>query len=375
LLSIGHFVIDLYSSALGALQPHLVGRLGLTLQQAGMIGGVMIFSSSVMQPAYGYLSDRLHTRAFTILAPAVAGIFISALGLAPTYAVVLLLVVLGGAGIASFHPQGSALAVAGARSTAGRSMAIFVSAGTLGMAIGPAYFAAIIGRTGFENSLWAAVPGVLATATLIWLLPRANLRSTLHVDSKLDWDELYIVRRPLLVLYFLVFIRSIVQITYAQFLPLYLHRERGFSLQTASLYLSMYLASGAIGGFLGGHLADRFGGRHVILVSMLGSVPFLATFFAASGALSAAGLALGGLILLFTVPVNVVMAQQLAPRQAGTVSALMMGFSWGMAGLFFIPLTGFVADRLGLHTALASLTLFPLAGAALALLLPKARPA
>jgi FSR family fosmidomycin resistance protein-like MFS transporter len=108
---------------------------------------------------------------------------------------------------------------------------------------------------------------------------------------------------------------------------------------------------------------------------MLGSVPFLATFFAASGALSAAGLALGGLILLFTVPVNVVMAQQLAPRQAGTVSALMMGFSWGMAGLFFIPLTGFVADRLGLHTALASLTLFPLAGAALALLLPKARPA
>ncbi|HET8546959.1 MAG TPA: MFS transporter, partial [Bryobacteraceae bacterium] len=109
LLSIGHFFIDLYSSALGALQPHLVARLGLSLEQAGIVGGVMIFSSSVMQPVYGYLSDRLHTRAFTTLAPAVAGLFVSALGLASSYSVVLLLVAVAGAGIAAFHPQGSAL--------------------------------------------------------------------------------------------------------------------------------------------------------------------------------------------------------------------------------------------------------------------------
>jgi FSR family fosmidomycin resistance protein-like MFS transporter len=335
----------------------------------------MIFSSSVMQPAYGYLSDRLHTRVFTILAPAVAGIFISALGMAPSYPIVLLLVVLGGAGIASFHPQGSALAIGGAGAGAGRAMAIFVSAGTLGMALGPTYFTAIIGRTGLENSLWCAVPGVLATATLIWFLPRANIRSTFHVGSKLDWNELYVVRKPLLVLYFLVFIRSIVQITYAQLLPLYLHRERGYSLQSASLVLSMYLACGAVGGFLGGHLADRFGGRRIIMSSMLGSVPFLATFFAATGVLSAVALAIGGLVLLFTVPVNVVMAQKLAPRQASTVSALMMGFSWGMAGLVFIPLTGWAADRVGLHASLATLSAFPLLGFVLAMFLPKARTA
>jgi FSR family fosmidomycin resistance protein-like MFS transporter len=333
----------------------------------------MVFSSSVMQPVYGFLSDRLHTRVFTILAPAVAGIFISALGLAPTYAGVLALVVLGGAGIASFHPQGSALAVAGTGNRAARAMAIFVSAGTLGMALGPTYFTAIISRTGFDNTAWAAVPGVLVTTTLLCFLPRATVRSTFRVDNRLKWDELYAVRKPLLVLYFLVFIRSIVQITYAQFLPLYLHRERGFSLPKASLLLSMYLACGALGGFLGGHLADRFGGRRVIMISMLGSVPFLAMFFAAGGVLSALGLGIGGLILLFTIPVNVVMAQQLAPRQAGTVSALMMGFSWGMAGLLFIPLTGYAADRVGLHTALGSLAVFPLLGFALAGLLPKER--
>src|SRR5574341_1016746 len=82
LLSFGHFFIDLYSSALGALQPLLVEQFRLSLTQAGLLGGLLVFSSSVMQPLYGFLSDRFHTRMFTVLAPAVAGLFISLLGLA-----------------------------------------------------------------------------------------------------------------------------------------------------------------------------------------------------------------------------------------------------------------------------------------------------
>jgi hypothetical protein len=56
------------------------------------------------------------------------------------------------------------------------------------------------------------------------------------------------------------------------------------------------------------------------------------------------------------------MAQQFAPGQAGTVSALMMGFAWGMAGLIFIPLTGWFSDWTSLHVALFSLAGFPIIG-------------
>jgi MFS family permease len=83
------------------------------------------------------------------------------------------------------------------------------------------------------------------------------------------------------------------------------------------------------------------------------------------------GLFLGGLVLLFTIPVNVVMAQELAPTQGGTVSALMMGFGWGMAGLIFIPLTGWVSDHVSMQAAFTGLIMFPLAGFFLALKLPK----
>jgi FSR family fosmidomycin resistance protein-like MFS transporter len=105
--------------------------------------------------------------------------------------------------------------------------------------------------------------------------------------------------------------------------------------------------------------------------SMIASAPVLLLFFFTNGFWSVVGLILGGFILLFTIPVNVVMAQELAPSQAGTVSALMMGFAWGMAGVIFIPLVGFAADLFSLHAVLASLTVFPVIGFLLTLKLPK----
>ena len=371
LLCAAHFFIDLYSSALGAVQPVLVDRLGISLTQAGLLGGLLVFSSSTIQPAYGYLSDRLHSRMFTALAPAVAGIFISLLGVAPNFGAVVAIVLLGGAGIASFHPQGSSRATYGITENRGRWMAVFISSDTMGLASGPTVFSAIIARLG-ENKTWIAmVPGILMTALLIWKMPDTPIES--RSKGKFDWEPLRAVWKPLTVLYLLVFIRSIVQISFTQFLPLYLHRERGMSLEQASLALSMYLASGAIGGFLGGNLADRLGGRFVIWLSMIASVPFLALFFLTQGPISLIGLALGGLVLLFTIPVNVTMGQDLAPAQSGTVSALMMGFAWGTAGMIFIPLAGWAADQFTLHKVLFALIVFPIAGFALALQLPKDR--
>src|SRR5437763_586708 len=196
---LGHFFVDLYSGALGALQPLLVDQFRMSFTAAGILAGVLSFSSSVMQPAYGYLSDRFHSRLFTALAPAMAGLFISSLVWAPNFRVLLSLVL-----VAFLRPP-----------------------------------------------------------------TRAS-----HSRVRFDWGALRAVRSPMTILFFLVFIRSIVQITFTQMLPLYLHSERGYSLGQSSFELTLYLAAGAIGGLAGGNLADRFGGRRVILISMLGSVPF-----------------------------------------------------------------------------------------------------
>lgn len=269
-----------------------------------------------------------------------------------------------------FHPQGSARAVIGAEEKRGRAMAIFVSSGTLGFALGPTYFSAIAGTLGLRRMYWAVIPGILVCLLLLFVLPEAY-EEKLKAGSSFDWHALRSVWKPLSILYTLVFIRSIVQVTFGQMIPLYLTLERGYSVAAASFTLTLFLAFGAFGGFLGGHLSDRFGGRPVIIVSMVASVPFLAAFFLADGIVSTVGLLLGGLILLFTIPVNVVMAQDLVPSQAGTISALMMGFAWGSAGLIFIPLTGRMADVFSMHHALFALVAFPLLGFFLSLRLPK----
>jgi MFS transporter, FSR family, fosmidomycin resistance protein len=360
LLSLAHFFIDMYSSALGVFQPALVDKLGLNLTQAGLLGGVLVFSSSVVQPLYGYGADRWPTKLWSALAPAVAGVFIGALGLAPSYGWAMVLVVAGGVGIASFHPQASTRASTAMGTNRGRWMAVFISAGTLGLALGPLFLSNLVEHAGFRSSYWAAVPGVLVSGLLL-----ARLQEEKAPPSKgkgLDWGALRAVWKPLTILYLAVFFRSTVQIVYTQFLTLYLNRERGYSLPMSAAILSLYLSSGAVGGFLGGYLSDRMGGRRTILLSFLGSVPFLALFFLTTGPLSVAGLALGGLILLFTIPVNVLMAQDLVPSQAGTVTALMQGFAWGTAGMIFIPLVGWMSDRTSLHVSLGSLLVFPVLG-------------
>jgi FSR family fosmidomycin resistance protein-like MFS transporter len=368
LYCLGHLTVDLYSASLGVLQPALIATFGLSLTRAGMLGGLLSFSSSLLQPAYGLLSDRFHSRLFTALAPAVAGIFISCLGWAGGFGWLLLMVFLGGAGIASFHPQAAANATARLTRNRGQAMAIFICSGTAGFAVGPALYSYMLATFGFRGSWVAAIPGVALTLVMLALLPPPIRTEPTKVLNVLVLKSVW---KPLATLFLLVFTRSIVQVTFVQFLPLYLRTQRAFPLAAAGYALSAFMTGATLGGLAGGNLADRFGGRRVIIWSTFGTTPILAAFLFGSGAWSIAALIAGGTILALTNPVNIIMAQRLAPAQSGTVSALMMGFAWGTAGLIFIPLCGRIADQYSLHTAFAGLIFVPVISSFLSLRLPK----
>src|SRR5450631_3132766 len=157
-LSLGHFFIDFYSNALGVFVPLLIDRLGISLTQAAFLGGLLSFSSSVTQPLYGYLSDKFRSPLFATLAPAVAGIFIASLGLAPSYGWLVALVFLGGAGIASFHPAGSSRVIANLDpAKRQQAMAVFISCGSLGLACGPSAFSYLFDTVGMSRSYVAAI--------------------------------------------------------------------------------------------------------------------------------------------------------------------------------------------------------------------------
>ncbi len=369
LYSLGHFCVDLYQGGLGALLPVIQSQFSLSFTRAGLLGGALACSSSLVQPLYGYLSDRFESRLLSALGPVIAAGFMSSLVWCHGFGGLLLMVTASGVGVAAFHPQAAANAVAGITSNRGRAMSFFLVSGTLGLAGGPILFSVLLNHGGLSFARAGIVPGAFVSLLMLVLLKPPGTR--LQPRTSFDWTALRVVWKPMTILFLMVLIRSIVQATFAQFLPLYLRDAKHYTLSQASLSLSLYLAAGAIGGLAGGSLADRFGGRLVILVSMIASVPFFVLFLLAGGAWSLAGLFLGGLVLLFTVPVNIVMAQRLAPTQSGTVSALMMGFAWGSAGLIFIPLTGWIADVWSMQWAFAGLIAFPVLGFLLGLKLPR----
>ena len=80
-----------------------------------------------------------------------------------------------------------------------------------------------------------------------------------------------------------------------------------------------------------------------------------------------ASLALAGYTLGTGVPIVISLSQRRFPRQVATVSSVVMGVSWGIAGLALTPL-GALAERTGIYAVLWGLTLAGLIGFALAVL-------
>ena len=369
LLCLGHFSVDFYSGALATLQPLLVERYSLNLSQVGTLSGVFMLGSAVCQLFFGMISDRLPSRLFVVLGLLTAGVFLSSLGLARGYGELLMLALVGGMGVAAFHPLSTSQVTVNAGVRRGLVMSIFITSGMLGLSLGPTVFSFLAQWLGLDRLSLAALPAIVVAGFLCWSLP-ASLNSGHQDKPPFDWEPFRRQWKPLLLQYVLVVLRSVVHLGVAQFLTIYLYTQRGFTLGQASLWLTVFFASSAVAAMIGGSIADRVGGRQVVLFSMIACVPFWALFLATTGWPSLIGLFFGALILLLTNPVIIVMAQELVPTQAGTASALVMGFGWGMAGITFIPMIGWLADRVGLELVLWGVILLPLAGFLLALKLP-----
>jgi MFS transporter, FSR family, fosmidomycin resistance protein len=335
-LCAAHFVNDAYSSLIYPLLPLLKIKLGLSDTQVFWLAPLYSLSSSLMQPLYGFISDRYARRFFAVCGPALTAVFVSLIGLAPTYGILITLLVAGGIGIGSFHPQAAAIAshAAGDRKRVG--MAMFSALGTLGFAFGPFAITRIVTRVGLEHSYYVIGFGLLMSAILFRICPpldvqaeaaapKAGIKSPLLAALHAAW-------KPLTLLYAITVIRSGLQITTNNYLP-FLLSEQGYNLTETGNVLTVFLLMGGIGGLAGGMLAERTSGRMVTLYSGLLAGPLMIAALLVSGPLSLVLLGAGGFFLLSTIPVNVAMAQELAPGQTSTVSALMMGAAWGIGAL------------------------------------------
>lgn len=370
LVSLGHFTVDAYSSFFTPLLPLLVQKLDLSLARAGALVALAAMASSFSQPLFGWISDRLRRPWFVASGPLVAAVFLSAIGLAPTFGALVALLMIGGLGVAAFHPQSAVLA-RDATARPGPAMSLFVTGGTLGFALGPLFAVTIVGRWGLGSTWVAALPGLAMGVLLFAWFSRVAPRSR-HAGPRPALSELRPLLGPLSLLYFVVVARSAVSYGFMTFLPLHLNAT-GYSLQAGGYLTSAYLALGALGGLLGGWMAERHGGRRVVVASFLWASPLYLGFLLLPDPWSLVSLIAGSFVLQTSLPVNVVMGQDLSPRHSSTISSLLMGGAWGIGALLVSPV-GALADQWGIRAALFALSALLVAGFACAAALPDIRP-
>ena len=361
-----HFLVDGYSNIYAPLLPLLIPQLNLSLAAAGTLQMAFQIANSMAQLLFGHIADRWRPRALLMAGPVVCVVVLSTVGLAPDYWTLVFVLMIGGLGVAAFHPPAAALAHRLGGPQKGLAMSVHITGGSLGFALGPLVFAPFAGRYGLPWTTILMVPALAILAPLLLRMPAFDRLQERHEVG--GFASLKPYARPLTLLYLIVVLRTLAAISFSTYMPVMLTRQ-GMSLGEAGVAVGAYLFASSAGGFLGGPLADRLGARFVILWSLALSVPFLAVSPLLSGWVFAAVVSAGGFLMQSSLPINVTFAQMIAPVSAATVSSIMLGLAFGTAGVV-VPFVGLLADTIGIESTLIRMAFVPLAAAALAFPLP-----
>lgn len=361
-----HFLNDGAANYLPGVLPAVL--IGLNLQ-VGLAGAVMsaLLIGQALQPATGWLADHIGGRTLIVIGVLGTSLGGALIGVAPSPWTLALLLLCMGAANATFHPQ----AMAGARflggSRQGSSMALYLVGGEIGRGLWPLLASLVVVHIGLRH-LWLLSLPTLISVPLLWRrLPIQPRRSA--TATPIHWQSHW---APAALLVAFSSLRALTMFGVTTFLPILWH-QRGHSLTVGASMITVLLVVGIIGNVGGGHLADRIGRRSILFVSGLLSAALLGLFMLSSGLWQWLLLSLLGIALFATLPLTVIIGQDLFPENRSFGSGLALGLSNGFAALMLIGL-GWISDVQGPATVLWVLVGVLLLASVLCLGLPEKHP-
>ncbi len=366
-LSVCHFIHDAYSSFLAPLLPLLIEKLSLSLTQAGFLSTVMQLPA-LMNPYLGTLADRFSVRYFVILAPGLTAVSMSLIGLAPSYGVLLILLLIAGISVAIFHVPTPVMVARLSGTKKGRGMSFFMTGGELARSLGPLAAVGAVSLLGLEGFYPVMLVGVLASLWLFLRFREIPVRTDSGQSTSVigTWREMRHLLKPLSAI--LVF-RGFMHASITAFLPTYINLETG-NLWLAGMGLTVFEAAGVVGVLTAGSLSDRFGRRRILLMSLLGAPFSLFLFIAVGGWFGFLALILVGFSLLSTTPVMLALVQEHAGSSPSAANGFFIMISF-MARSAVVVVVGLIADQIGLRATYFLSAVLGLVGIPFVLKLPR----
>ncbi|MGH9467783.1 MAG: MFS transporter [Terriglobales bacterium] len=340
LLSWAHFLNDGAANYLPGVLPAILAALVLPLREAGVIMGILI-AFQALQPFSGFLADR-HGARFMILA-GLAGSSAGAawIGWASSANSLIAALVLIGICNTLFHPPSLAAVRRLGAGGGEHATALFLVGGEIGRGAWPLLAGILVTAWGL-HALWVLALAAIPTLGVLWM--RLPLPAPVPARAGV-WKALRRAGRPLTTVIAYSALRSCLLVGVSTFVPL-LWRARGGSLVGGAGLITTMLVVGIAGNLGAPFLAKRWGRKAVVVIASFASCALLAAFLLSGGAWLWITMALLGIAVFATLPLTVVMGQDLLPQQPSLGSGFALGFS-NAIGAGIVALLGLLAPVWG----------------------------
>ncbi|UPK70771.1 MFS transporter [Chitinophaga filiformis] len=367
-LSFSHLINDTIQSLIPAIYPIVKDSLRLSFSQIGLITLTYQLTASLLQPLVGYYTDK-NPKPYSLA----IGMGFTLLGLislsqAHHFYLVLLSVALVGVGSSIFHPEASRLAYMASGGKHGMAQSLFQLGGNAGSSLGPLLAAMIIVPKGQSSISWFSLAALLAIVVMI-NIGSWYKKNTHRIRSKAKGaDTSTYVQLPrgkvvfaLGILLVLIFSKYFYMASMTSYYTFYLMDKFHVSVQSAQVYLFIFLFAIAAGTFIGGPVGDRIGRKYVIWISILGVAPFSLLLPHANLFWTSVLSVFIGVILSSAFSAILVYAQELVPGKVGMIAGLFFGLAFGMGGVGS-ALLGELADRTSIAYVFDVCAYLPLIG-------------
>ena len=299
-VSLGHLTVDVFNGSVPVVLTFLSGHLmTLTNTQIGAAISAYQMCAAVSQPVCGWLADRTGGRWLGAggVAWTVTMIALSLVVAATTrsYGLMVIPLVLAAFGSGAFHPVGTMHAAESDSLRSTGNLSVFFLMGQFGGGFGPAIAGFLLDQTATHNDVFTAglgpnfvgrlaehgsvvpllvfalvsIPSVLL---MLVAIPNAHAHKLRPAALAKAAPRQAFRLAPLLVLAAVITLRGLINPGLVAFLPR-LFQSRGWSASEYGLVTTMYWIGSGITGVIFGNLADRYGSRVLIIVSMLLSAP------------------------------------------------------------------------------------------------------
>lgn len=399
LVSLGHLSCDVNGGALPAILPFLRTHYGLTYQATGGLMFAYSCLSSIIQPLFGLMADRLSKPWLIPLGVFLAGMGLAAVGFMSSYWAIFAAIAVSGVGAALFHPEGARFANKVSGKSKGTGMSIFSIGGNAGFVIGPllaTFFLSWLGMPG--TFVFGLLATVMATILLLFIMrmvapeaaaaaqrtaqaaygaPQAAAQAKIQAETQgkcgqpssdraaadakpeeapqNNWREFSKLTGAIIA-------RSVLFVGFNTFIPLYWVNDFGQSKTAGAVALTIFCTFGVASNILGGVLADKHGFRAIVRMGFALLAPAVLAFGLLPNLYAAyALLPLLGFVLYAPFSSLVVLGQTYLARNIGFASGITLGLATSLGGVF-APLLGWIADNHGLPRTFQCLAVIALIG-------------